>query len=231
MASYSEYTQKATATVKYSFVCEKCKKDSGVLTHTISGEATKKTKLHGKLSFEQQAELAEKAKENLHKEIELEKSGKAVCRMEDKCPHCQQSQTWRTKGYLLSKIGICTSWLVLVGLLALGMWGTGGGKTAIGILKLFAVVCCVILAPGIIRLIKDQFVKDKQQPVIYWDTLFSGDYEIQVNKDSELCSTTNISEEKTITVSEKGGATANSEESASSSRLKTKGFSAPTDLD
>ena len=102
MSTYYKHKRTASVDIPYSFTCEQCMKDSGTLSATIEVDATINSN-HREL----EANKDEKLKNNVHAKLVREvKSAHQnatenqifIKAFKDKCPHCQQPQSWAVSG-------------------------------------------------------------------------------------------------------------------------------------
>lgn len=102
MSTYYKHTRTASVDIPYSFTCEQCMKDSGPLSATIEVNATMNSN-HRVL----EANREERLQNNVHAKLVREVKSAHENAMEkqifirafkDKCPHCQQPQSWAVSG-------------------------------------------------------------------------------------------------------------------------------------
>ena len=98
MGSYYKHTQTQSIKVPYSFRCEQCLRDSGMLEAVITGSANLNT--HSKVLLDrEQAKLSQLAHAALVREVQsvhqdaVQKHVYAAA-FYDECPHCHQPQSW-----------------------------------------------------------------------------------------------------------------------------------------
>lgn len=104
MSSYSYYEHKRTESVNlpYFFRCEQCMQDSGFLTATVTGWATKDT-IFKEISQKQDEKVRQKAHKHLVKLLKsIQKDFVEKQRVDtvfgDECPHCHKHQSWGISG-------------------------------------------------------------------------------------------------------------------------------------
>ena len=103
MGSYYRHTRSEKAEVPYSFQCEHCGKDSGLLRATIQGPEATDNSNFKTLSPDREEKLRKRAHENLVQRIK-EVHGDAVEKkifstdFHDQCPHCFEPQSWAVSG-------------------------------------------------------------------------------------------------------------------------------------
>ncbi len=103
MGSYYRHTRSEKAEVPYSFQCEHCGKDSGLLRATIQGTEATDNSNFKTLNPDREEKLCKRAHENLVHRIK-EVHGDAVEKkifatdFHDQCPHCFEPQSWAVSG-------------------------------------------------------------------------------------------------------------------------------------
>lgn len=102
MSTYYKHKQTESVDVPYSFTCEQCMKDSGPLTATIEAEATINSN-HRSLELRKQEKLDRDAHAKLVYEVKKAHQNTTEKNIypkafKDKCPHCQQPQSWAISG-------------------------------------------------------------------------------------------------------------------------------------
>ena len=103
MSTYYKHTKTETIEVPYSFRCEQCLKNSGMLQATISGAQAEINSNFKKLDDMKQQKLEDMAHTNLVKAVkgaytdatEKQLYSKAF---RDECPHCHKPQSWAVSG-------------------------------------------------------------------------------------------------------------------------------------
>lgn len=102
MGSYYRHTRSEKAEVPYSFQCEHCGKDSGILHAVIVGTEATENSNFKTLKPERDKKLCQRAHENLvHKLKEVRKDTEEKIYAKeflDKCPSCQEPQSWAVAG-------------------------------------------------------------------------------------------------------------------------------------
>ena len=102
MGSYYRHTKSEKVQVPYSFQCEHCGKDSGLLQASIVGTEATESSNFKTLKPEQEKKLRQRAHENLvHKLKGVHKdAGEKIFATEfyDLCPYCHQPQSWAVSG-------------------------------------------------------------------------------------------------------------------------------------
>lgn len=102
MATYYKHRRTQTVEVPYSFQCEHCMKDSGLMTATVKGEAEHSSN-YNVLTEKEAQKLTERAHASLVKELQSiysDASEKKVfaTNFKDECPHCHKPQSWAVSG-------------------------------------------------------------------------------------------------------------------------------------
>lgn len=181
MGSYYKHTKTESVDVPYSFRCEQCMKDSGVLKATISGvEATVNSNFKT-LNEKQQKKLNELAHTYLVKEVKdtyrnvTEKQIYSKS-FKDECPYCHKPQSWAISG-LKDGMFITPIAFVVVGII-LGVGGYFFSEVENNLMvALILGGICLALAAGslLLNIIKIQRKKkqtsaaeQKNVPVIDW---------------------------------------------------------------
>jgi len=103
MGAYYKHTKTESIKVPYSFRCEQCMKDSGQMQATISGSQAVINSNFKKLDDTKQQKLDDMAHKNLVqavKEAYTDATEKQIYHkaFSDKCPHCNQPQSWAVSG-------------------------------------------------------------------------------------------------------------------------------------
>lgn len=186
MGSYSYYEHKRTESVKipYSFRCEQCMNDSGVMWATVGGYGTKNSifkevskKSEEKMRKEAHKDLVRRVK-RLQRDIVEKQAFTEI--FTDECPHCHKPQSW---GISILKDGMIAAPLayLIVGIF-FGVVALIGQKTgdleymttpiAVGIMALGAAAAVVSLLRSINKINKKKKITDtamqKNLPVVEW---------------------------------------------------------------
>lgn len=186
MGSYYEHKRTESVKIPYSFRCEQCMNDSGVMWATVGGYGTKNSifkevgpQSEEKMRKEAHKDLVRRIK-RLHKDI-VEKQAYTEI-FTDECPHCHKPQSW---GISIAKDGMIAVPLVyLVMGIFFGVVILIGQKDdldyitisiAVGIMALGAVATVVSLLRNISKVNKKKKITDtamqKNLPVIKWETV------------------------------------------------------------
>ena len=182
MASYYKHTQKQSVNVPYSFRCEQCHQDSGLLEAVITGSANLNT--HSKVLLDrEQAKLSQLAHAALVREVQSvhrEATQKQVyaAAFHDECPHCHQPQSWaiaQMKGDQFT--GPITALIVAL-ICSLGTYffsDTQSIPLSLGIFAAGVVVGGVLLARNRTKISTKQkaasTAMEHERPTIHWEAV------------------------------------------------------------
>ncbi|MCI8611803.1 MAG: hypothetical protein HFE66_07800 [Clostridiales bacterium] len=152
MSTYYKHTKTETIEVPYSFRCEQCMKDSGPLQATITGTRAEINSNFKNLDDKKQQKLADMAHKKLVKAVkdtykdvtEKQIYSKAFG---DKCPHCNQPQSWALGGLKKERFSTSIVCLVLGVILAIGCYFCIETESNLTI-ALVAGGICLVLAIG-----------------------------------------------------------------------------------
>ncbi len=184
MGTYYKHTKTETIEVPYSFRCEQCMKDSGSLQATISGMEAEINSNFKKLDDKKQRKLEDMAHANLVKAVkgiykdatEKQIYSKAF---RDKCPYCDQPQSWAVSGIKKERYSTPVVCLILGVILGIGCYFCIETESNLTI-ALAATGICLVLSIGsfILNSIK---IASKQRktsdplqknlPVIEWNAV------------------------------------------------------------
>lgn len=184
MGTYYKHTQTETINVPYSFRCEQCMNDSGMLEATISGAEAELNSNFKNLSEKEQKKLKEMAHAHLVKAVKnayLNATEKQIycTAFKDECPHCHKPQSWAISGVkneMFSTPIVC----VMIGIiLGVGCYFFSGVENNMTIAIAAAGICFVLAAGSLILNITKLGNKKKQTssslqknvPVIEWSTV------------------------------------------------------------
>jgi len=103
MGTYYQHTRSEKAEVPYSFQCEHCGKDSGILRAVINGPEATDNSNFKTLNEERTEKLCIRAHENLVREVKDIRRDAVEKRIfstvfGDQCPFCRQPQSWAVSG-------------------------------------------------------------------------------------------------------------------------------------
>ena len=103
MSSYYKHARKESAEVPYSFRCEHCMQDSGLLRAVITGPAAEKNSNYNVLTQPEIEKLEKKAHENLIRQVRQIHDNATQKHIysadfKDTCPHCKKPQSWAVSG-------------------------------------------------------------------------------------------------------------------------------------
>lgn len=121
MASYYKHKATKSRQVPYSFDCEHCGKNSGVLTATISGNQAEYDSPRDKLTEAQSEKLNNTALMSLKKRINTDYANATDKRIfspafQDECPSCHKPQSWGVAG-MKNHLASTPVAIVIVGIL------------------------------------------------------------------------------------------------------------------
>ncbi len=171
---YSEYQSTASATVRYSFRCEKCNLESGTLLQEYSCTEKKRLELNERLPLGEIRTLYEKAEAKLKALLENEKHAEHPRGIAgDTCPHCAHKQSWGIKRALLSSTILTAIGWVLLG--AIGSMVSGVFKLRFATWKIYVLALLVCGAlfffKPLIRIVRNKGLHASSFPTVYWETL------------------------------------------------------------
>ena len=182
MGSYYKHTAAQSVKIPYSFRCEQCHQDSGLLDAVITGSSSLNT--HSKvLSDREQVKLTPAARAALIRELQSvyrnatqkQVYAAAFC---DECPHCHQPQSWaiaQMKGDQFT--GPITA-LVVALICSLGTYffsDTQSIPLSLGIFAAGVVVGGVLLARNRTKISTKQkaasTAMEHERPTIHWEAV------------------------------------------------------------
>lgn len=106
---YTEIKEKVSHTIYYSYVCQHCGKESGMLSEELTASATKrKDGYNAKFSDKDRSGVYEKAVERLQTKFDDRRAKAAEGNYSDfygVCPHCGKSQKWSVGSFSKDVIG------------------------------------------------------------------------------------------------------------------------------
>ncbi len=189
MSTYYKHKRTESTEVPYSFQCEHCMKDSGLLTATITGEAEHSSNFNV-LTEKETVKLHERAHANLVKELKTvhkDATEKQIysTKFRDECPHCHKPQSWGVSGLknkmfenpiVITLVGAFFSIIAVIGhyfteeefmtlQLAAGIFGAG---LAIAVIVLIWNIIQINIKAG-----KAAAGMQKNVPVINWQAVQS----------------------------------------------------------
>ena len=184
MPSYYKHKKKESIDVPYSFCCEQCMQDSGMLTATIVGSTAEINDPYRQLNSKKQQKLDEKAHAYLVsavKEAYNNATNKKVYStvFKDECPHCHKPQSWGLTGLKDEMYLWPSAWAIVGIILGVGYYFFGGNNNNLPG-ALLAGGVCFALAVGMyvwnmvkISNKKKQVSSASQQnePDIIWDAV------------------------------------------------------------
>lgn len=189
MGTYYRHTRTEKAEVPYSFQCEHCGKESGLLTAAIVGpEATYNSNFktlspdrEDKLCREAHGNLVRKMKE-IHKDVVEKKIFSTD--FNDQCPFCHQPQSWAVSGLkkkMYENPSVCLGVGTIIALIAVACHYVGDMEymtlsVAAGIFGVGAVAALGCLVWNVIKIqqkTKKTASGVQRFPVIEWDAVQS----------------------------------------------------------
>lgn len=181
MSTYYKHSKDESVFVPYSFCCEHCLKESGILSATITGAEAVLNSNFKTLSEKNFMKLDKAAHENLVKEVkrtyknanEKQIFSKAF---NDECPHCHEPQSWAVSGIKNDMY----SWPFAFVIVAVVLGGISYFYFEENKLMMTAIIsgACLLTALGILifnmiklgnKVKKTSDSLQKNVPVIYWD--------------------------------------------------------------
>ncbi len=187
MGAYYEHTRTESVKLPYSFRCEQCMSDSGILNATITGSAVKDTIIK-ELSQKDEEKLRRRAHEDLVRTLKKLQENTAQKQVfptifSDECPHCHKPQSWGVSG---TKEGwyvgplfflICGIIVAAVSLMGKEPWEINYENIplAVGIAAVGAAAGVISLIWNIYKINKKKKIANtaaqKNLPVIQWESV------------------------------------------------------------
>ena len=185
MSTYYRHRRTEQTKVPYSFRCEQCMQESGLMLAKIAGMEVTMSSNYNVLTQAQDEKLKQKAHKNLVKRIqEVHKDAveKEIIASDfkDECPHCHKPQSWGISGMKKTMFNTARVWMILGIFMAVFFYVSYliesddiariGAVISIGVGVLAAV--CSILINMIKISIKSKKTSSSVQkmlPVIDWD--------------------------------------------------------------
>ena len=184
LGTYYRHRKTETIDVPYSFKCEQCMKDSGLLKATIAGMEAEINSNYRDLEYNKQQKLNEMAHKNLVREVKesyknaMEKQifNKAF---KDECPYCHKPQSWAVSGLKNDMFGNSIVSLIVGLIVAAGCYFFSGVENAMQIaiaaFGISVVVAVILLVVNIAKVSskkkKTANVTQRNVPVIEWSAV------------------------------------------------------------
>lgn len=188
MGSYYAHKRREKVEVPYSFQCEHCGQDSGILSAVIAGAEAETPSYMKTISAEREKKLCMKAHKYLVREIKsihrkTEEKKIFPNNFSGQCPHCKKKQSWTVSGLMEDRF--------VNSIVALGLGVFFGGFVVLGHFldaeeELFSFpLAAVIFAVSVLAAIglyvwnmmkinreKRETASGRENvPVIYWDSV------------------------------------------------------------